>query len=72
MLIKTTTVLAAAIMLGLGSMASAGDSGEYHGGFKVGPMGQTMGTPSEWGVRAAPLYGYVPPATRHPTRKHVR
>ncbi len=42
---STIAVLAAALMLGTASIAQASDndSGDYHGGFKVGPLGQRMG-----------------------------
>jgi hypothetical protein len=46
---KTTLIaLSAAIAIGIAgaSVAQANDnSGDYHGGFKIGPLGQVMGSP---------------------------
>ncbi len=62
MMKKSTLALlaAAALMLGSASIAQASDndSGDYHGGFKVGPMGQRMG-----GGRLA--FGFAGPRLHH-------
>jgi hypothetical protein len=69
---KTLIALSTAIALGLaGSTAAlASDHEDQSGGFKIGPLGQAMGGPAEWGATGAPrgtsAYGYyVAPIQKH-------
>src|SRR5437016_14447463 len=63
---KTLIALSTAIALGLaGSTAAlASDHEDQSGGFKIGPLGQPMGGPSEWGASGAysggVAYGFLP------------
>jgi hypothetical protein len=73
---KSLIALSAALALGvLGatSAAQASDHEDETGGFRIGPLGQLMGTPSQWGARGAPrsayAYGFALPT---PKREHPR
>lgn len=85
MLTNTKKILAAALVAGTASMATAtvalasDNSGEYHGGFVVpgDPAVNPAYHPGWFGRSAAGAYGnargaygYVPPVTREPTIKH--
>jgi hypothetical protein len=77
---KTLIALSTAIVLGVfgaSSLAYANDPTDSYGGFKIGPMGQTMGSPSDWGARGAPAgataYGFASPSqAQHATHKHTQ
>jgi hypothetical protein len=63
-------------VLGAGSLAQASDnSGEYAGGFKIGPLGQHVGPWRPWSVwgvpAAAQAYGFASPNTQK-TRPQIR
>jgi hypothetical protein len=61
---RTLIALSTAIALGiLGASAAMASERDETGGFRIGPLGQVMGTPSEWGAKGAPAgasaYGLV-------------
>jgi hypothetical protein len=66
MMTKITSVMAAAAVLGVVSVAQAGqfsdDYGDYSGGYKWGPYGQRLGGTPYWRGREAAYSGfaYVP------------
>ena len=68
---KTLIALSTAIALGILGAASAAMASERDetGGFRIGPLGQVLGTPSEWGAKGAPAgasaYGLVPADKKH-------
>jgi hypothetical protein len=75
---KTLIALSAALALGILGAASAAQASDHEnqsGGFKIGPLGQLMGTPAEWGASGAPrgayAYGFVSP-THEPLRTKSR
>jgi hypothetical protein len=86
MLTNTKKIVAAALVAGTASMATAtvalasDNSGEYHGGFVVpgDPAVNPAYHPGWFGYRSAgraygnagQTYGYVPPVTREPTIRH--
>src|SRR5579862_3779159 len=61
---KTAIALSAAIFLsalGASSVALAGDRDDgASGGYRVGPLGQQLGTPNEWNGNGRAAYGFVP------------
>jgi hypothetical protein len=71
-LIALSAVAALGIM-GAATTARASDHEDQSGGFRIGPLGQLMGTPSEWGTRGASAYGFVSPSPKHvPARKKAQ
>jgi hypothetical protein len=75
MFTKTKIAFAAALMVGAASAALASDHEDQSGGFKIGPLGQPMGGPSEWGASGAysggVAYGFLP-HIRTPASPHAR
>jgi hypothetical protein len=61
---KTIIALSTAIFLGVfgaSSVALAGDRDDGPtGGYHIGPLGQTLGTPNEWNSTGRDAYGFVP------------
>jgi hypothetical protein len=72
------TALSTAILvgvLGASSLALASERDEA-GGYKIGPLGQVLGTPSEWSVKGTTAgqnaYGFVPSVhNKQPVRQHT-
>jgi len=58
------TALSTALILGVlgaGSLAIAGDRDDGpSGGYKIGPLGQQLGTSNEWRTNGQNAYGFVP------------
>src|SRR5437879_10667858 len=75
MFTKTKIAFAAALMVGAASAALASDHEDQSGGFKIGPLGQPMGGPSEWGASGAysgrVAYGFLP-RIRTPASPHAK
>ncbi len=67
---KTMIALSTAVviaLLGAGSLAQASDHEDQSGGFKIGPLGQTMGAPVPAAQNA---YAFVPSvAAKHKAQK---
>jgi hypothetical protein len=62
MMSKITLVLAAAAVFGAVSVAQANEHEDQWGGFKIGPLGQRMGTTphmSRWRVHGIPNFGFA-------------
>ena len=60
-------------IMGAATAAQASDHEDQTGGFRIGPLGQLMGTPSEWGNRGAGAYGFASPSPKHvPARKKTQ
>ena len=61
---KTVIALSTAIFLGVlgaSSLALAGDRDDgAGGGYSVGPLGQVLGTPTEWNATGRNAYGLAP------------
>jgi len=78
---KSLIAISTAVVLGVWGAASAAQAGtdqdEYQsGGYRVGPLGQVFGSPSEWGARGAPEGGYAygfaaPTRTHQPAHRHT-
>jgi hypothetical protein len=64
-LIALSTALALGV-LGAGSVAQASDHENQSGGYKIGPLGQVFGAPTELGA-GANAYAYVP--SKHTVHK---
>jgi hypothetical protein len=65
---NTLIALSAALALGVlgaASAAQAKDDNADWGGFRIGPLGQQMGTPSQGIGRGAKAYGFVVPTSKH-------
>jgi hypothetical protein len=62
MMTKTTTALAACLILAIASAAQASSDKDAsdNGGFHIGPLGQPMGAPYAWGAAAPWFYNNQP------------
>jgi hypothetical protein len=69
------TALSTALILGVlgaGSLALAGDQDRDSGGYKIGPLGQVLGTPNEWRGNGQNAYGFAPSVrSKQTVHKHT-